>query len=331
MIAMFLHAKSAITVQIHDECVLEYLSRLILVPLQQNKMQSIRTTKRYMPVEKSSASKKPERQIPTGHRFSNKKTTTVLEKTRTPRSCLRWQPTGRILKTVCLRWIPTGKLLNSCTGKVDSEPTHGSIVDIPHIQACKQTLGLSAAVQGLGSSLSNGLSIENTLQGPNSRPQHMNRQVQSLVPKVVPLAVKKATSRTDNKVVRLEINPMIQPEPEDLPKDNPKLEIAVLRKMTLIGPSDAMHNPSQHSVSLNRNLSHLSWRYIRYLLTSHSEIIDNEYGGSSQAVLRVLRNILLIVCAEHPSDTNVFSQMKMEILLEPAFNQALVGDLRDSL
>ncbi|GKG01858.1 hypothetical protein Tco_0306563, partial [Tanacetum coccineum] len=31
-----------------------------------------------------------------------------------------------------------------CTGKVDSEPAHGSIVDIPHIHACKQTLGLSA-------------------------------------------------------------------------------------------------------------------------------------------------------------------------------------------
>ncbi|GKB05537.1 hypothetical protein Tco_0833732 [Tanacetum coccineum] len=67
------------------------------------------TTKRYVPVEKSSASKKPERQIPTGH-----------------------------------RWIPTGKLLNSCTGKVESEPTHGSNVDIHHIHACKQTLGLSA-------------------------------------------------------------------------------------------------------------------------------------------------------------------------------------------
>ncbi|GJW93880.1 hypothetical protein Tco_0173552 [Tanacetum coccineum] len=61
-----------------------------------------------------------------------------------PRSCLRWQPTGRILKTVCLRWVPTGKLLNSCMGKVENEPTHGSNVDIPHIHACKQTLGLSA-------------------------------------------------------------------------------------------------------------------------------------------------------------------------------------------
>ncbi|GKF17817.1 hypothetical protein Tco_0062735, partial [Tanacetum coccineum] len=54
------------------------------------------------------------------------------------------KPTGRIFSNVRLRWIPTGKLLNSCTGKVESEPTHGSNVDIPHIHACKQTLGLSA-------------------------------------------------------------------------------------------------------------------------------------------------------------------------------------------
>ncbi|GKB37750.1 hypothetical protein Tco_0882692 [Tanacetum coccineum] len=130
----------------HDECVLEYLSRLQnpSATAQNKDAKSHKTTKRYMPIEKSSASKKPERQIPTGHRFSHKKTTTVPEKTRTPRSCLRWQPTGRILKTVCLRWVPTGKLLNSCTGKVDNEPAHGSIVDIPHIHACKQSLGLSA-------------------------------------------------------------------------------------------------------------------------------------------------------------------------------------------
>ncbi|GKB18480.1 hypothetical protein Tco_0852403 [Tanacetum coccineum] len=97
-----------------------------------------------MPVEKSSASKKPERQIPTGHRFSNKKTTTVPEKTMTPRSCLSWKPTGRIFKTIGLRWVPTGKIFAFSTNKVDSEPPNGSIVDIPHIHACKQTLGLSA-------------------------------------------------------------------------------------------------------------------------------------------------------------------------------------------
>ncbi|GJV52519.1 hypothetical protein Tco_1448260, partial [Tanacetum coccineum] len=54
------------------------------------------------------------------------------------RPSLKWKPTGRIFSNVRSRWIPTGKLLNSCTGKVDSEPAHGSIVDIPHIHACKQ-------------------------------------------------------------------------------------------------------------------------------------------------------------------------------------------------
>ncbi|GJR47016.1 hypothetical protein Tco_1315119 [Tanacetum coccineum] len=61
-----------------------------------------------------------------------------------PRSDLRWKPMGRIFKTVGLRWIPTGKLFDSCTSKVDSEPPHGSNVDIPNIHACKQTLDLSA-------------------------------------------------------------------------------------------------------------------------------------------------------------------------------------------
>ncbi|GJV93299.1 hypothetical protein Tco_1541112 [Tanacetum coccineum] len=41
-------------------------------------------------------------------------------------------------------WIPTGKLFDSCTSKVDSEPPHGSNVDIPHIHECKQTLDVSA-------------------------------------------------------------------------------------------------------------------------------------------------------------------------------------------
>ncbi|GJS77291.1 hypothetical protein Tco_0727172 [Tanacetum coccineum] len=143
-----LHATSALYCANHElKCPLEYLSRLNPHASAQNKdAKSHKTTKRYMPVEKSSASKKPERQIPTGHRFSNKKTTTVPEKTMNPRSCLRWQLTGRILKTVGHRWVPTGKLFNSCTSKVESEPTHGSNVDIHHIHACKQTLNLSAGI-----------------------------------------------------------------------------------------------------------------------------------------------------------------------------------------
>ncbi|GJT75398.1 hypothetical protein Tco_1042123 [Tanacetum coccineum] len=127
-----------------NDMVHNYYLEKAKISAQNKDAKSHKTTKRYMPVEKSSASKKPERQIPRGHRFSNKKTTTIFEKTMNPRSCLRWKPTGRIFSNVRLRWIPTGKLLNSCTGKVDSEPAHGSIVDIPHIHACKQTLGLSA-------------------------------------------------------------------------------------------------------------------------------------------------------------------------------------------
>ncbi|GJZ11798.1 hypothetical protein Tco_0546557 [Tanacetum coccineum] len=64
----------------------------------------------------------------------------------TPRSCLSWKPTGRIFKTIGLRWVPTGKIFAFSTNKVDSEPPNGSIVDIPHIHACEQTLGLSAGI-----------------------------------------------------------------------------------------------------------------------------------------------------------------------------------------
>ncbi|GJT30196.1 hypothetical protein Tco_0910471, partial [Tanacetum coccineum] len=75
--------------------------------------------------------------------FYPNKTSAVYEKT-SSRSDLRWKPTGRIFKSVGLRWIPTGKLFNSCTSKVDSEPTHGSNIDIPNIHKSKQTLDLSA-------------------------------------------------------------------------------------------------------------------------------------------------------------------------------------------
>ncbi|GJY17622.1 hypothetical protein Tco_0389113, partial [Tanacetum coccineum] len=221
----------------HDECVLEYLSRLNHCASAQNKdAKSHKTTKRYMPIEKSSASKKPERQIPIGHRFLNKKTATVPEKTMNPKSCLRWKPTGRIFSNVGLRWVPTGKLLNSCTGKVDSEPTHVSIVDIPHIHACKQTLGLSAGTSFNGQKQQridlNADALYNEKQenlrvwllklliskkpvpecsslvlhqmtSDHNRSElgiqdHSNEPSSSkLVPKVVPLAVKTATSRQE--------------------------------------------------------------------------------------------------------------------------------------
>ncbi|GJR07694.1 hypothetical protein Tco_0790346 [Tanacetum coccineum] len=107
------------------------------------KIQSHKTRNSNKPVDQKSHTQKPGRQIFTGHRFSPNKTSVVYEKT-SPRSDLRWKPTGRIFKSVGLRWIPTGKLFDSCISKVDSETPHGSNVDIPNIHECKQTLDVSA-------------------------------------------------------------------------------------------------------------------------------------------------------------------------------------------
>ncbi|GJY44366.1 retrovirus-related pol polyprotein from transposon TNT 1-94 [Tanacetum coccineum] len=123
----------------HDACITKLLKEVN----SRAKIQSNKTTNSNKPVDQKSHTQKPSRQIFTGHRFSPNKTSAVSEKT-SPRSDLRWKPTGRIFKSVGLRWIPTGKLFDSCTSKVDSEPPHGSNVDIPHIHECKQTLDVSA-------------------------------------------------------------------------------------------------------------------------------------------------------------------------------------------
>ncbi|GJZ76404.1 hypothetical protein Tco_0641076, partial [Tanacetum coccineum] len=107
------------------------------------KIQSKKTRNINKPVAQKSHTQKPVRQIFKGHSFSPNKTSAVYKET-SPRSDLRWKPTGRIFKTVSLWWILTVKILASCTSKADSEPTHGSNVDISKIQVCKQTLDLSA-------------------------------------------------------------------------------------------------------------------------------------------------------------------------------------------
>ncbi|GJS90713.1 gag-pol polyprotein [Tanacetum coccineum] len=119
----------------HDACITKLLKEVN----SHAKIQSHKTRNSNKPVDQKSHTQKPGRQIFTRHRFSPNKTSAVYEKT-SPRSDLRWKPTGRIFKSVGLRWIPTGKLFNSCTSKVDSEPPHGSNVDIPNIHECKQTL-----------------------------------------------------------------------------------------------------------------------------------------------------------------------------------------------
>ncbi|GJS43296.1 retrovirus-related pol polyprotein from transposon TNT 1-94 [Tanacetum coccineum] len=83
----------------HDSCVTKFLKEVN----SRAKVPSKKTTNRNKPVEQTSVVKKPERQILEGHRFSIKKTSIVHEKTMTSRSYLRWQPTGKIFKTIGLR------------------------------------------------------------------------------------------------------------------------------------------------------------------------------------------------------------------------------------
>ncbi|GJZ31912.1 hypothetical protein Tco_0576959 [Tanacetum coccineum] len=125
----------------HDACVIKFLKEVN----SRAKVPSNKTTNRNKPVEQIRVATKPKRQIPKGHRFSIKKTTTVHEKTTSPRSCLRWATNGRILKTVLSRWcVPTGKTFASSTTKVESEPPNGSNADIPNQCESEQALNVSA-------------------------------------------------------------------------------------------------------------------------------------------------------------------------------------------
>ncbi|GJZ79870.1 hypothetical protein Tco_0644707 [Tanacetum coccineum] len=122
----------------HDGCIIKILKEVN----SHAKIQSYTTRNSNKPVNQKSHTQKPGRQIFARRRFSPNKTSAVYEKT-SPISHLRWKPTGRIFKSVGLRWIPIGKLFDSCISKVDSEPPHGSNVDIPNIHECKQTLDVS--------------------------------------------------------------------------------------------------------------------------------------------------------------------------------------------
>ncbi|GKA40193.1 hypothetical protein Tco_0732786, partial [Tanacetum coccineum] len=134
----------------HDACITKLLKEVN----SRAKVPSNKTTNRNKPVEQIRIAKKPERQIPTGHRFSIKKTSAVHEKTMTLRSCLRWKPTGKIFRTVGLRWVPTGKIFTPSTTKVDSEPPNGSNADISNQYESVQTLDVSVGTSNLSAGTS---------------------------------------------------------------------------------------------------------------------------------------------------------------------------------
>ncbi|GJS61069.1 hypothetical protein Tco_0655853 [Tanacetum coccineum] len=90
--------------------------RYIPVPLlSKNDTQSHKTTKRYMPIEKKYDSKKHDRHIPIGQKFSPNKSSAVYLKTTPPRSGLTWKPTSRIFTKVGLKWIPIRKSVDNAT------------------------------------------------------------------------------------------------------------------------------------------------------------------------------------------------------------------------
>ncbi|GJR48808.1 hypothetical protein Tco_1316911 [Tanacetum coccineum] len=206
----------------HDSCVIKFLKEVN----SRAKVPSNKTTTRNKPVEQTRFAKKPERQIPKGHRFSIKNTSVVHKKTMTPRSCLRWKPTGRIFKTIGLRWVPTGKIFAFSTNKVDSEPPNGSKEDItnqcesessdchagtllnyrPRSSMFKRCLiaadQASVFMEMTSVHISSGLVLHQMTSDHNRSElgiqDHSNEQSSSkLVPKVVPLAVKTATSRQE--------------------------------------------------------------------------------------------------------------------------------------
>ncbi|GJX93418.1 hypothetical protein Tco_0348004 [Tanacetum coccineum] len=138
----------------HDSCVTKFLNKVN----SRAKVPSNKTTNKNKPIEQTSVAKKPERQIPKGH-----------------------------------RWVPTGKILNFSTTKVDSEPTNGSNDDITNQYECEQTLDgfkeFSTDKQAMTSDPnSSELEIHDHSNEPSSS---------KLVPKVVPPADKTATSRQE--------------------------------------------------------------------------------------------------------------------------------------
>ncbi|GJV20694.1 uncharacterized mitochondrial protein-like protein [Tanacetum coccineum] len=113
------------------------------------KIQSHKTRNSNKPVDQKSHTQKPGRQIFTRHRFSHNKSSALHEKPNTPRSCLRWKPTGRMFKTAGLRWVPTRKTFTSSITKVDCESPNGSNDDIKNPYEFNQTLNVSACTLNL--------------------------------------------------------------------------------------------------------------------------------------------------------------------------------------
>ncbi|GKB76005.1 integrase, catalytic region, zinc finger, CCHC-type containing protein [Tanacetum coccineum] len=167
----------------HDACITKFLKEVN----SRVKVQSPKTRNSNKPVEPKIHTQKLGKQIVTGHRFSPNKSSTVHDKTNTPRSCLKWIPIGRIFNTVGLRWVPTRKTFTSSPTKVDCEPPNGLNKDITNPYECDQTLNVSIGTLNLSASTSFNPKKERLrvwllkkLMSKNQVPQGIHKQKQSL-------------------------------------------------------------------------------------------------------------------------------------------------------
>ncbi|GJY50192.1 hypothetical protein Tco_0440148 [Tanacetum coccineum] len=134
----------------HDACILQYLSEVNSRASAQTKgAQSSKSTKRYILVDKKSDTKKHERRIFTGHRFSLNKPSSVYVKTTPPGSGLTWKPTGRIFTHVGLRWIPTGKTVGTCLNTNDNVIPLGKKTCTPNTIICANSSSNHKMIAGI--------------------------------------------------------------------------------------------------------------------------------------------------------------------------------------
>ncbi|GJR73688.1 hypothetical protein Tco_0086053 [Tanacetum coccineum] len=140
--------KSVSLMQINDA----YITKFLKEVNSRAKIQPNKTRNSNKAVDPTSHNQKPGRKIVTGHTFSPNKSSIVHEKTNTPRSCLRWIPTGRNFNTTGLKWVPTGKTFTSSTTTVDCDPPNGSNECITNPYKCDQTLNVSASTLNLNAS-----------------------------------------------------------------------------------------------------------------------------------------------------------------------------------
>ena len=109
----------------HDACIAQFLMK----GKSSARAESIKTPDRNKPVDNKKKDKKPNRWISKGCSSSKTETSAASDKKTTPRSYLRWIPTGKVFKSVGLRWIPTGKIFDSCTKTSNSEPPQDTEVE----------------------------------------------------------------------------------------------------------------------------------------------------------------------------------------------------------